>query len=82
MLAIGHTPRPAVPHVGPQDTGQQKTRRHGLALTDPPVGVLQSGLDKRLLRTFHHYIEQRVNATGQAQRVELRDRGQRVPGLQ
>ena len=73
---------PALAHVRPQHAGQQKTRRDRFAFAHAAVGVLQRGAHERHLRTFHHQIQQRVDALPQAEFLELRDSGQRVAGLQ
>ena len=82
MLALQGALGPAVAHIGPEHTGQQKTRRHGLALAHPAVGVLESRVDKGLSDPLDHHVEQRVDAARQAQQLELIDGSQRMPGLQ
>ena len=81
-MALRLALRPAVAGVGPQHAGQQEARRYRFALTHAPVGVFQCSVHKGRRRTLHHHVQQRVNAAGQAQHLELLDGRQRVPGLQ
>jgi hypothetical protein len=50
---------PARQHVLPQHAGQQKGRRHRLALGHAAVGVLQRRLDEGLLGALDHHVQQR-----------------------
>ena len=82
MLALVQARSPAVAHIGPEHAGQQKAGRHGLAFAHAAVGVLQGGVHKRRLGALHHHVEQRVNAARQTELAQLRNRRQRVAGLQ
>ena len=82
MLALLDALCPAVAHVGPKHTSQQKAGRHRLAFAHPTVGVFQGRIDKRLPGPLYHHVQQGIDAARQAEQLELVDRGQRVPGLQ
>ena len=82
VLAPGHALRPAIAHIGPQHASQEEAGSHRLALAHTAVGIGQRRLHKRLIGTLYHHVQQGVNAVGQAQKLELLDSGNRVPGLQ
>ena len=73
---------PALADIGPQHTGQQEARGNRFAFAHAAVGIGQGHLHKGAVCTLHHHIQQGVNAGGQAQMFQLRDRRQRMPGLQ
>ena len=82
MLAVFQATRPAIAHIGPQHTGQQKAGRHRFVFADPAIRVFECCVDKGLLSTLHHHIEQRVNTACQPQFFQLLNRRQRMAGLQ
>ena len=82
VFAAGQPRLPERARVLPEDAGEQKRRGDGLAFGQAPVGVLQGGLDEGLFGAFDDQIEQRVDAAGQPQFVQLLDAGEGVAGLQ
>ena len=82
VLALCHAASPAIAHISPEHTGQQKTGRHRLALAHAAVGVLQGRIHQRLAGALDHQVQQRVDPARQAQRLKLGDTGQRMAGLQ
>ena len=81
-LALPQAPLPAGFDVLPQHTGEQKARRNGFAFLHAAVGVGQGGQHKGRVAALHHHVQQRVDAFGQAQLLELLDGGNGVPRLQ
>ena len=82
VLATFEPLGPAVTDIRPQHARQQKARCHWLAFAHAAVSVQQRQVQKRLVGSFNHHIEQGVNACPQAQSLELCNAGQRVAGLQ
>ena len=82
MLARIQAGVPAVAHVGPEHAGQQKAGGYRFALTHAAVGVVQHSVDQRQRCALDHQIKQRIDAARHAQGLQLRNRRQRVPGLQ
>ena len=82
MLLLLHAAGPSIAHIGPQHTRQQEARRHRFTLTHAAVSVLERGVHKGLVGTFHHHIEQGINTTCHAELLQLLDGSQGMTGLQ
>ena len=82
MFAAREPLLPALAHVRPQHAGEQKARRHGLALGHAAVGIGQRRPDEGGIGALDHEVEQGVDAAREPELAQLLDGRERMTRLQ